>query len=161
LPDVEVETDLLQKILTRAEQAGTEILFIRDDTVLQLGQTDIALYPPLGEEGANELGLTVLCSAREQDILITGDMNAEHEQELVKYTDLPDVEVMVAGHHGSKYSNSNELLEIVRPDIAVFSVGAYNTYGHPTPEAIGRFEAVGATIYRTDTMGTVSLTVDP
>lgn len=161
LPDVEVETDLLQKILSQAEQAGTEVLFIRDDTVLQLGQTDIALYPPLGEEGANELGLTVLCSAREQDVLITGDMNAELEQELVKYTDLPDVEVMVAGHHGSKYSNSNELLEIVRPDIAVFSVGAYNTYGHPTPEAIGRFEAVGAAIYRTDTMGTVSLTVDP
>ena len=65
---------------------------------------------------------------------------------------------MVAGHHGSKYSNSTQLLEKVRPDIAVFSAGRYNTYGHPAPETMERFRAVGAQIYRTDRMGTVRIT---
>lgn len=161
LPDVEPKSDLFREILVRAEQEKTEVLFVREDTVLQVGTTDITLYPPLGDEDANELGLTVLCSAQEQDILITGDMSAEVEQELLEYAHLPDVEVMVAGHHGSKYSNSRQLLVAVRPEIAVFSVGAYNTYGHPAPEALERFAAVGAECYRTDTMGTVTLTIDP
>lgn len=161
LPDIDADSDLLRAVLMKAEQEKTEILFVREDTVLQSGRTKITLYPPLGDDDANELGLTVLCSTEGEDVLITGDMNAEMEQELLNYADLPDVEVMVAGHHGSKYSNSKELLEAVRPDVAVFSVGAYNTYGHPTAEAMERFAAVGAELYRTDTMGTVTLTVDP
>ncbi|MBQ3135113.1 MAG: DNA internalization-related competence protein ComEC/Rec2 [Oscillospiraceae bacterium] len=161
LPDIEPKSDLFREILARAEQEKTEVIFIREDTVLQVGKTVINLYPPLGDDGVNELGLTVLCSAQEQDILITGDMDGEIEQELLQYADLPDVEVMLAGHHGSKYSNSMQLLEAVRPDIAVFSVGAYNTYGHPASEALERFADVGAEIYRTDTMGVVTLTADP
>ena len=161
LPAAEQESELYQRILTLAQQKNIDVLFVREDTVLELGDGTITLYPPLGDEDANELGLTVLCSVQEQDILITGDMNAEVERELLAYADLPDVEVMVAGHHGSKHSNSSELLEAVRPEFAVFSVGAYNGYGHPTPEAMDRFAAVGAKCYRTDTMGMVTLTIDP
>lgn len=161
LPDIESGGDLFREILTRAGQEKTEVVFIREDTMLQVGETVITLYPPLGDDDANELGLTVLYSAGQQDVLITGDMNAEVEQELLKYADLPDVEVMVAGHHGSKHSNSAQLLEAVGPEFAVISVGAYNRFGHPTAEALERFRSVGAEIYRTDMMGTVTLVVDP
>ncbi len=161
LPDVEAESELRQQILTLARQKNIEVLFVREDKKIELGGGVITIYPPLGEEDANELGLTVLYSAGQQDVLITGDMNAEVEQELLKHADLPDVEVMVAGHHGSKYSNCAQLLEEVRPEFAVISVGAYNRFGHPTAEALERFQSVGAEIYRTDTMGTVTLVVDP
>ena len=68
---------------------------------------------------------------------------------------------MVAGHHGSKYSNSQLLLETVRPEVAVFSVGVGNSYGHPAQETIDRFKDVGSGIYRTDLNGTVTITVEP
>lgn len=161
LPDVEVESELRQQILTLAGQKNIEVLFVREDTIMELGGGVLTVYPPLGEKDANELGLAVLYSAGQQDVLITGDMNAEVEQELLKYADLPDVEVMVAGHHGSKYSNCAQLLEAVRPEFAVISVGAYNRFGHPTAEALERFRSVGAEIYRTDMMGTVTLVADP
>ena len=105
----------------------------------------------------NEEGLSVLCTAGEFDALITGAMDQVIEGRLIKYGDLPDIEVLVAGHHGSKYSTSEKLLLAVRPELAVISVG-YNTYGHPAPETLERLAAAGCEIYRTDWSGTVTFT---
>lgn len=163
LPDVEEDSVLRRRILEQAERQGVPVRFIREDTVLSVGEEAVfAIYPPLGEpQNTNELGLTVLCSAGDYDVLLTGDMGTSVEKKLVAYTQLPDVELMVAGHHGSKYSNSQLLLDTVRPDVAVFSVGADNSYGHPTQEAMDRFSSVGAQLYRTDLNGTVSITAQP
>lgn len=161
LPDVEEDSTLRRWILEQAEQKGIHLRFIRQDTVLPFGESaELTLYPPLGGSDTNELGLTVLCSAGDYDVLLTGDMGTSGEKKLLAYTGLPDVELMVAGHHGSKYSNSQQLLDAVRPDVAVISVGGDNDYGHPTPEAMERFASVGAEIYRTDLNGTVTITVD-
>lgn len=162
LPDVEEDSALRKRILEQAQEQGTQVTFVREDTVLPFGeQSLITIYPPIGDgDDTNELGLTVLCSAGDYDVLMTGDMGTSVEKKLVAYAELPDVELMVAGHHGSKYSNSQFLLDTVRPDVAVFSVGGDNPYGHPTPEAMERFRSVGAELYRTDLNGTVSITVE-
>lgn len=162
LPDVEPDSELRKEILTLAQEQGTLVRFVREDTTISFGEASIfTIYPPIGDgKDANELGLTVLCSTGDYDVLLTGDMNTAGEKKLAQRNVLPDVELMVAGHHGSKYSNSEQLLETVRPDVAVFSVGGNNTYGHPTPEAMERFRAVGAELYRTDLNGTVCITVE-
>lgn len=162
LPDIEEESELRKRILEQAQAKEIAVYFVREEVHLPFGEgVQLILYPPVGDEGANELGLTVLCSAGEYDVLLTGDMGVEAERELLEKVSLPDVELMVAGHHGSKYSNSALLLETVRPDVAVFSVGADNRYGHPAQEALERFADVGAQIYRTDLNGAVTLTVGP
>jgi len=161
LPDVEPQSMLRQRILEMAQQNHIPVTFIREETELPLGkQAVFTVLPPLGEGDTNELGLTVLCTAGDYDVLLTGDMGTSMEKRLVEKYDLPDVELMVAGHHGSKYANSQLLLDTVKPDIAVFSAGENNSYGHPTQEAMDRFAAVGAQMYRTDTMGTVTVVVD-
>ena len=162
LPDVETDSFLRQRILEQAQEKNIPVRFVREDTELPFGEEAVfTVYPPLGDgEDTNELGLTVLCSAQDYDVLLTGDMGTSVEKKLVAYADLPDVELMVAGHHGSKYSNSQLLLDTVRPDVVVFSVGGDNDYGHPTPEAIERFRSVGAEIYRTDRNGTVRITAE-
>lgn len=163
LPDTEEGSALRQRILEQVQQENIPVRFVREDTRLPFGEdTMFTVYPPLGGgEDTNELGLTVLCSTGDYDVLLTGDMGASMEKELVSYTALPDVELMVAGHHGSKYSNSKLLLDTVRPDVVVFSVGGDNHYGHPTQEAMDRFLSVGAQLYRTDLNGTVTITVEP
>ena len=159
LPDVEEHSPLRLEILEEARARQIPVLFVREDTVLELGGARFTLYPPLGEGDTNELGLTVLCSDGDFDVLLTGDMGSEVEALLLDHARLPHVEVMVAGHHGSKYANSDLLLQTVRPEAAVFSVGEDNNYGHPSPEAAQRFARVGAALYRTDRMGTVTVTV--
>ena len=68
---------------------------------------------------------------------------------------LPDTELLIVGHHGSKNSTSLELMEALRPDYAVISVGS-NSYGHPTVEALQRTVGFGARLYRTDLNGNVT-----
>lgn len=56
-----------------------------------------------------------MASAGETDLLITGDMDAAAERKLLEQWGFSDIEVLVAGHHGSKYSTSQELLEALEP----------------------------------------------
>ncbi len=72
------------------------------------------------------------------------------------------VEVFLVTHHGSKEGSPKELLAVIKPRVAVISVGATNTYGHPTPETVDRLRAPAAMterIYCTITNGTVTATV--
>ena len=68
--------------------------------------------------------------------------------------------VLKVGHHGSKFSSSEEFLRAVKPALAVISVGKKNRYGHPTPEALERLQAAGARILRTDEDGDIEIVSD-
>ena len=126
---------------------------------LPLGEAALTLYPPLGAGRSNESGLFALCSYRDFDVLITGDADAFVEKMLVKYQPIPDVEVLLAGHHGSKNSSCGEFLRAVSPELVLISAGANNAYGHPAPETLERLEAAGAAVYRTDEDGSVTVRV--
>ncbi len=159
LPDVEPDSVLRAQVESAAGTHGVETLFIADGATARLGEADLRIYPPLGSGGSNEEGLSVLASAGDFDVLVTGDMNAAVEERLVKYGGLPRTELLVAGHHGSKYASSEELLQAIGPELAVISVG-YNTYGHPAEETLGRLARYGCRIYRTDWSGTVTITAE-
>ena len=157
VPDVDPESELRAEILALARKEDAEVRFVTSDTSIELGDVTLQIYPPLGDGGANEEGLSVLCTAGEFDALITGDMPKSVEKLLLEYTQLPDIELLVAGHHGSKDATSQELLDALLPEHAVISVG-YNSYGHPAQETINRLAVSGCAVYRTDQMGTVTVT---
>lgn len=158
----EEEDDNGQKgvILREAAEHGvpvetTRMLVLR----YPLGEAEITVYPPLGERDDNERGLTVLVSARGRDVLVTGDMDRETERRLLRRFELPDVEVLVAGHHGAKDSTSPELLYITMPEQVVISVGS-NAYGHPAEETIQRIERCGGEVLRTDLLGDIHISLN-
>lgn len=157
LPDVEPDSSLRAEIEEKAWAAGVEILMVTNGATARLGETELTIYPPLGSGDSNEEGLSVLGSTGTFDFLVTGDMDTVVEGRLVKYGGLPDTELLVVGHHGSRYAASEELLQAIQPELAVISVG-YNTYGHPAEETLGRLARYGCEIYRTDWSGTVTIT---
>ena len=157
LPDLaEDESEYRPEILSLARAQGTEITLLNDNRALSLGEATLTLYGPLGDGGANEEGLFALATCGDFDFLVTGDANAFVESLLVKYGGLPDIEVLAAGHHGSKNSTSAELLDAVTPETCLISVG-YNTYGHPTSETLGRLAERDIEIYRTDRIGNLTI----
>jgi competence protein ComEC len=68
--------------------------------------------------------------------------------------------VLKVAHHGSRTSTTPDFLARVRPRLALVSVGAGNTYGHPSPEVIARLRDSGAEVVRTDAEGTVVARTD-
>lgn len=153
-PNVEGREELIRL----AQQEGAELVLVEREQRAALGGVEFTLYPPLGRGTSNEEGLFVLCSAGGFDALVTGDADQFVERMLVKYYGLPDLELLLAGHHGARNSTCQELLDALRPELAVISVG-YNSYGHPSEETLGRLETSGAKIYRTDENGTVTIAV--
>lgn len=158
VPEVEEENPLRQEILDLAAAQGTQIVTITQNRTLALGAADLTLYAPLGAGEANEAGLSVLCQAAGFSALLTGDMDQSIEARLVKYGGLPDVDLLLAGHHGAKSATSQTLLDAVTPEVAVASAG-YNSYGHPSRDTLLRLEAIGCAVYRTDLQGNITITV--
>ncbi len=147
------------EILELARAHGVTVKAVEDEINLSIGCAVLTVLPPVGEREDNERGLSVLASAGEKDILITGDMDGATERKLLETYDLSDIEVLVAGHHGSKYSTSNDLLDALAPETACISVGS-NSYGHPADETLRRLAEYGCAIYRTDMQGSIHLSLN-
>mgnify|MGYP002620481328 CR=1 FL=1 len=159
LADIDAGEGDRDEVEALAERYGVEIHYVTEVTEIKNGASTMNIYPPVGEGGENELGLTILCSAGDFDTLITGDMDSKTERALLDAYPLPDIEVLLVGHHGSRYSTSEELLETVTPEVGVVSVGS-NSYGHPTRDALLRLTDAGVSVYRTDLQGNIYITVN-
>lgn len=160
LPDIEDEYGVRERLVSLAEEKGAQVTYVTKETADTLGDTILTIYPPVQSGGdLNELGLTALASAGDFDLLITGDMSGSTEKKLVETYALPDIEVLVVSHHGSRYSLNIRFLKAVTPEAAVISVGD-NNYGHPSEETLQRLLAIGADIWRTDQQGTIRITVN-
>lgn len=126
------------------------------------------LWPPEGYADAlpsgdsNEGSIVSRLEFAGYKFLLPGDLGAASEAKLAASVSPAalSAQVLKVAHHGSKYSSSPQFLSAVGPKIAVISVGADNSYGHPTQETLGRLKAAGAKIFRTDLNGTVGFVVD-
>ncbi|MBR4813104.1 MAG: MBL fold metallo-hydrolase [Lachnospiraceae bacterium] len=110
-------------------------------------------------ETGEDTSLALRVTLDNVSILVMGDAGAARERALVKKGDVGKCDIFLVNHHGSRYSNTSELLGAARPKYAVISVGE-NDYGHPAKECIDRIVECGALIYRTDVQGTVIFSVE-
>lgn len=93
---------------------------------------------------------------KEIKIFMAADIDVETEQRLVWQGILKEtVDVLKVSHHGSKNGTSEELLNVLRPKLAVISVGAKNRFGHPAEETLDRLEEKGVEVKRTDVVDEV------
>jgi len=106
----------------------------------------------------NEESVVLLVEYGQVRLLLTGDAGLPVEFRLAGR--VGDVDVLKVGHHGSRSATSDAWLDEAKPEIAVISVGARNTYGHPAPEVVARLAAHGVQVHRTDREGTITLESD-
>lgn len=134
----------------RLDIDGVELEFLAPDS-----SWTVALDDP------NAASTVVRARFGDVRVLLTGDAEAEEERWLLdaNHGGLR-AEVLKVGHHGSRTSSTDAFIAAVRPRIALVSVGAANAYGHPSPEVMRRLAAAGATVLRTDQLGTVILRTD-
>jgi competence protein ComEC len=93
-------------------------------------------------------------------MLLTGDIGARGEEDLLAARANVNACVLKLGHHGSGASSTEAFLKAVRPRLAIVSVGRRNVYGHPHPAVLARLAALGVTVLRTDRQGTVTVETD-
>ena len=176
-----VRDESFDELMSKAKAHGVNVLFVRSGDKLVFSDTVIeVLWPESGllTEDKNESSMVLLYE--DNSLLLScdeskgksqksnmsgigfraffgGDIGSETEKRLVESGVLSDVTLYKASHHGSKYSNSKEFLEVISPDISVISCSLTNKYGHPGAEAVENMESTGSKIYYTMYSGQVKV----
>jgi competence protein ComEC len=148
---------LYDRLLRAARYRGVDVQRVRRGESMRLGRARLEfLHPSVQlEDNDNDNSVVfVLHYDGQARALFLGDASIDIERQLA----FPDVDVVMAGHHGSSHSTSAALLQATTPDIAVISYGR-NTYGHPHPSVLRRLEAVNASIFETYRHGAVRVSL--
>jgi competence protein ComEC len=109
-------------------------------------------------ENINDNSVVLKITYGDVSFLLPGD--AEGDAEQVYARQLDHIDVLKVGHHGSKTSTSDYLLNKIYPDISVISVGKGNSYGHPSIITLNKLAKSHSEIYRTDINGDITITTD-
>ncbi len=102
----------------------------------------------------NNNSVVLLATVRGVTVLLLGDAETEQQERLPRRT----VDVLKVAHHGSSYQD-HRLLDVLRPKVALVSVGAKNDYGHPSPHILAALQRNGAVIARTDHDGDIAVSL--
>lgn len=126
------------------------------DTYSIDGVTVTILGPAVQDKDLNDMSLICKVYANGTSIMVLGDAEKQ-ELSSVYETVAADYksDIVVMGHHGSAESVYKPLLDDVDADIAIYSCGEGNSYGHPHKEALDYTNSKDMVVYRTDKNGTI------
>jgi len=110
----------------------------------------------VGYQRDNDSSCVLLVSAGGHTALVTGDIEAEAERDMVRAGALAAVDVVVVPHHGSRTSSTQDFVTTVRPRWAVYAVGHRNRWNFPVRGVVERWEQVGARGVRTSDSGAIT-----
>jgi competence protein ComEC len=128
------------------DEVGLEAFWPRGDTL------------DLIYSNVNDSSIVLNLGYKENNLLFTGDLSAERQDDMIYSGKLRKTDVIKVPHHGSKTGVSQGLLGIVDPTYAIISVGANNKFGHPSAEILEIFK--NRKILRTDILGTITFYSD-
>src|SRR6266545_503279 len=148
-------TATYQRTVQAVAASGAQYLRPTARTIGLGSATLRVMPPPPGAGDQNNGSVGILVEFGEFRTLLTGDAELPELEYWLRYDSVPGVQIVKVAHHGSRNGTSPQWAERTRPAAAVISVGARNAYGHPSPQAIWQWEAVGARVYRTDRDGSV------
>lgn len=146
-----------------AGKAGVRVVTGKRGDELHSDQVNFSiLWPEKNAKGkeVNEDAMVMELSFGEFQMLFTGDIGAETEKKLLASGQLEKIDCLKVGHHGSRYSSSEEFLRKLAPGISIISCSATNTYGHPSPETVKRLEEAGSLVEYTMKSGAVTVETD-
>ena len=129
----------------------------RGDKVV-VGDLSFQIINPVSPNGStNNNSLVLWLSFGSIDFLFAGDAEQEAERAMLlsSIVPVPNVEILKVGHHGSNTSSSEDFLNVIKPEVAIYMAGSGNSYGHPHKETLIALDSIGAIIYGTDVHGTI------
>lgn len=161
-----VGTDKVDDMLKDAERlssaSGIRELAVGD--MITIGSVCFKVISPEGltDKGENDDSICLIATTDLNDdgmgewrALFTGDAESEVLDSLNREGALEDIDILKVGHHGAKSALDEELMDVLKPEIALISVGERNRYGHPAANTVSLLESSDVEVFRTDLQGDV------
>ncbi|MEV5834220.1 ComEC/Rec2 family competence protein [Nocardia sp. NPDC052112] len=153
-----------EQVASLAAQAHIPVLELCSGQVLRFGAVELNVLAPAalthrptgppGTDDANDRSVVIAATTPAGRILLTGDIEAPAQQRLLHSGAQLQADVLKLPHHGSR-TTTKEFIAAVHPRLAVVSVGADNTFGHPNPRVLEDLADLGVAVARTDQQGDV------
>lgn len=163
MPRATTTTKTFEDVLLAIKQKGLKITTAKAGvTVLEQGNLKVNFVAPVGSgyEDMNNWSAVTRIQYGDTAFLLTGDAEAQSEEEMLASGGNLKADVLKVGHHGSISSTTPSFLKMVAPKYAVISVGTGNDYGHPHKETLTKLKNAGVQVYRTDMNGTIVFVSD-
>lgn len=163
MPRVTTTTGSFESVLRSLQAKGLKITPAKAGlNILDQNGLKISFVAPCrsGYEDLNNWSAVLKVRYGSTSFLLTGDTQAESEQEMLASGADLKADVLKVGNHGSHSSTTLTFLKAVSPKYAVISVRAGNDYGHPHHETLAELAGAGVKVYRTDRDGTVIFVSD-
>ena len=148
---VDGDLDVVVPLDYAADTAAQNITLPSGATLEFLPITDVY-------DNANDNSVVTMLTYGDVEVLFTGDLSSDVAD--ANSSLFSDVDVLKAGHHGSRTSVSSQFLQTTKPEYVVISAGLDNSYGHPHKEALSAYLDTGADVYGTFRSGDIVMTTD-
>lgn len=159
LPDAITTTKTFVDVLDAMELQNINYTVPVIDSEYYLGDALIkVIYTGTETKDLNNTSIVLKLMYGNNTFLFTGDATSATEKKIIS-KDI-GADVLKVGHHGSRYSSSDNFIRKVNPKYAVISVGRNNSYKHPGESTLNTLTKYGIVIHRTDVEGTVIATSD-
>jgi competence protein ComEC len=164
-PKVSHTTQAFKDFLTAVKNEKLTIKTAKLDVLLPLKDKSIQakFIGPVKDYNKidlNNWSAVLQLTYKKNKFLFMGDAETQAEKDMLAKKLITKVDVLKVGHHGAKETTTNELLKVAKPTYSIISVGAKNSYKHPTNEVLTRLKTINSKVYRTDQKGTIVVTSD-
>lgn len=158
MPKIQTNTKTFEDVLDALKNKNLKVTApVKGDT-FKIGEANCKVMTDsiLDTENLNLSSIVVRLEFGENSFLFMGDAETENE----KTINWPKTNVLKVGHHGSNTSSSQSFLNQVKPEYAIIMAGKDNSYGLPKQKILDRLNKIGAKIFRTDELGTITVICD-
>nr|WP_289038016.1 MBL fold metallo-hydrolase [uncultured Allobacillus sp.] len=154
-------TGAFENVLTAIEQSDASYVEPRSGEEFEIGPFLVEVYHPTELSGDfNDDSISTRVTYGDVRFLFTGDAEAGAEDEMLAAGFDLNADIFQLGHHGSSTSNTPAFVQAVNPDVAIYSAGLDNDYGHPHYETVELMKEMGIDLYGTDAHGTIVVESD-
>ena len=143
--------DLEQELIFLLKEKG--INYLQNVTSISAADLQLQFLNHTMYDNENDNSNVIYLELGTLKTLFMGDASTKVETDLLKQYQLSDIDILKVGHHGSKTSTSEQLIEAITPQYAFISVGKNNRYGHPSKQVLNHLRQ--SKVYRTDEHGSV------
>ena len=162
LPNVVHTSKTFENMLDALIDKNIKTITPKVGNTYDLGSSSFTILAPNSSKykDLNDYSVVIKLTCGKNSFIFTGDAETLSENEILKNDIDIDADYIKIGHHGSNSSTSSAFLKAINPKYAVISVGADNSYGHPTENTLNRLKNNNIETYRTDLNGTIIVSSD-
>jgi competence protein ComEC len=161
-----IDTFTYERFLDQVKFSGADYEELAAGNEFTVDGVSFSVLEPEREYAPHDLdntSLVIMARCYQTKILLTGDMEADEEKELLAAYASSDLQAQIlkVAHHGSNTSSTFDFILAVKPEAAIYSAGQGNPYHHPHPSVINRLLSYVPAVYGTDKNGTISVSISP